>query len=231
MLGAAGLVVWRLRWPAGFETWVGGPVRSWRRARRVYGRRWGVAIDSAGLQATRHGRVERPQLMQVSSTTTGDLVTVMMLPGQTVDDYAAVADRLAQTFGAQDCRVRPVQGRIHLVELWLLIDDPLVEVVPPFSPDPAALADGVPVARAEDGTVWRLQLVGSHVLVVGATGCRQGVGDLVDPGRPGRADPCGAGAGVGDRPEGRHGTRARRSAVRPLRLGRLDAGRLRGELR
>ena len=29
---------------------------------------------------------------------------------------------------------------------------------------------GIPVALAEDGTTYRLQLVGNHVLIVGATG-------------------------------------------------------------
>src|SRR3712207_7055570 len=32
------------------------------------------------------------------------------------------------------------------------------------------LVDGIPVAVAEDGTVWRLKIVGSHVLLVGRTG-------------------------------------------------------------
>lgn len=33
-----------------------------------------------------------------------------------------------------------------------------------------ALTAGLPLALAEDGSNWRLQLIGSHVLVVGATG-------------------------------------------------------------
>jgi DNA segregation ATPase FtsK/SpoIIIE, S-DNA-T family len=37
-----------------------------------------------------------------------------------------------------------------------------------------ALTVGLPMAVAEDGQVWRLQLVGSHVLVVGATGAGKG---------------------------------------------------------
>ena len=42
----------------------------------------------------------------------------------------------------------------------------------PSTPDP--LTAGLPVAVAEDGRTWRLQLVGSHVLVVGATGAGKG---------------------------------------------------------
>ena len=57
-----------------------------------------------------------------------------------------VADRLAQTFGAQDCRVRSVRKRRHLVELWFLINDPLETVVRPFDAAEDALTAGIPVA-------------------------------------------------------------------------------------
>jgi S-DNA-T family DNA segregation ATPase FtsK/SpoIIIE len=97
-----------------------------------------------------------------------------MLPGQTLDDYAAVADRLGQTFGTLDCRIHSVPHRVHEVELWLLVHDPLAQVVQPFEPGSDPLHDGLPVARAEDGTVWRLQLLGTHVLAVGATGAGKG---------------------------------------------------------
>jgi hypothetical protein len=97
-----------------------------------------------------------------------DKITVRMLPGQRVQDYVDVADRLAQTFGALDCRVRTCRNP-HRVQLWLLICDPLAAAVDTF--DPAdTLADGLPVARAEDGSTWLLRLLGNHVLIVGATG-------------------------------------------------------------
>jgi hypothetical protein len=91
-----------------------------------------------------------------------------MLPGQRVQDYVDVADRLAQTFGAQDCRVRTCKNP-YTVQLWLLIRDPLVAAVEPLQPADS-LADGLPVARAEDGSTWLLRLLGNHVLIVGATG-------------------------------------------------------------
>ncbi len=59
------------------------------------------------------------------------------------------------------------------MQLWFLVRDPLAQVVPPLDPDPdpgRLLVDGIPVAVAEDGTVWRLKIVGSHVLLVGRTG-------------------------------------------------------------
>ncbi len=44
----------------------------------------------------------------------------------------------------------------------------------PLPVDDQALTAGLPLALAEDGQTWRLQLVGSHVLVVGATGAGKG---------------------------------------------------------
>ena len=100
-------------------------VRACWRAAVIYRWRWSTAITGAGLDRKRHDTEYLPQLLRVRSTRSVDRVRVRMLPGQTLDDYAAVADRLAQTFGTLDCRVRSVPRRVHELELWLLIADPL----------------------------------------------------------------------------------------------------------
>ncbi len=51
-----------------------------------------------------------PSGCAVSSTGTVDRVWVRMLPGQVFDDWAAMGQRLAQTFGAQECRVRTTEA-------------------------------------------------------------------------------------------------------------------------
>lgn len=168
------LVGWRLRWPDSFDRFVYCAARGWLRGGWVYRRRWTMAMDTARLTVSRNGTTFVPPLLKVRSTRTVDRVTVRMLAGQTIDDYAAVSDRLAQTFGATDCRIRSVPSRPHLVELWLLIRDPLTAVVDPFAVDDAGLNAGLPVARAEDGATWRLRIVGNHILVVGATGAGKG---------------------------------------------------------
>jgi len=53
-----------------------------------------------------HGSEYLPRLVKVSATSSVDRVTVRMLPGHVAEDYAEIADRLAQTFGASECRVR-----------------------------------------------------------------------------------------------------------------------------
>jgi S-DNA-T family DNA segregation ATPase FtsK/SpoIIIE len=170
----AGLGLWLAEWPASFDRWVWFRVRACWRAAIIYRWRWSTAITAAGLDRKRHDTDYLPQLLRVRSTRSVDRVRVRMLPGQTLDDYAAVADRLGQTFGTLDCRIRSVPRRVHELELWLLIADPLAHIVDPYPADPEPLTTGLPVALAEDGTVWRLQLLGTHVLVVGATGAGKG---------------------------------------------------------
>src|SRR3954468_13218750 len=159
-LGAGLLVGWRLRFPAGFLRWLRLPVRAWRRGWLLYRHRWAGAMDPAGLATSWRATTYSPMLLALRSTLSVDRVRVRMLPGQTVEDYAQVADRLAQTFGALVCRVRSVPKRVHEVELWLLTAHPLPARVPPLPVEPNPLTSGVPVAVAEDGQIWRLQLVG-----------------------------------------------------------------------
>ncbi|MGH3656531.1 MAG: FtsK/SpoIIIE domain-containing protein, partial [Micromonosporaceae bacterium] len=90
------------------------------------------------------------------------------------DDYAAVTDRLARTFGAADCRVRTDPKRRGRVVLWLLIQDPLTDPVPPFEADPFPDLAALDVALGEDAQTYRLRLLGTHLLVAGATGSGKG---------------------------------------------------------
>ncbi|SDT11340.1 DNA segregation ATPase FtsK/SpoIIIE, S-DNA-T family [Friedmanniella luteola] len=179
LLGAVGvlallLLVGRLLWPQRWLIWLRLPVRSWWRGWFVYRHRWAAAMDTAGLTTSWRGTLWNPTVLTVTSTLSVDRVRVRMLPGQTVEDYAAVSDRLAQTFGATAVRVHSVPQRPHHVEVCLLTADPLTQVVEPLPIEDQVLTAGLPLALAEDGRTWRLQLVGSHVLVVGATGAGKG---------------------------------------------------------
>lgn len=168
----AGLVVWRVRWPTSFHRLAYLRARAWWRASWVYRRRWAAGMDTIGLTKERHGTDYVPPVVAIRSNRWMDQVTVRMLPGQRLQDWVDVADRLAQTFGALDCRVRSTR-HAQRVQLWFLVRDPLAQVVPPLPPDldpGRLLVDGIPVAVAEDGTLWRLKIVGSHVLLVGRTG-------------------------------------------------------------
>ena len=141
LLLAGVLVAIRLRWPAFFERWVRLPLRSrWRRW-SIYRYKWPATMDFAELNRYRsNGTQYEPVLLTVQSTRDLDRVRARMLAGQVVEDWGKVSDRLCQTFGAQDCRVRSVPGRPHEIEAWFLINDPLQQVVQPQRPRGSGIA-------------------------------------------------------------------------------------------
>ena len=118
-----------------------GGAASW-----VYRRRWAAAMDTVGLTKERHGTDYVPPLLSVRCNRWMDKLTVRMLPGQRMQDFVDLADRLAHTFGAVDCRVRttpqPAQGAAVAAR-------PRPARTRWSTPFPPAdnLADGLPVAR------------------------------------------------------------------------------------
>jgi S-DNA-T family DNA segregation ATPase FtsK/SpoIIIE len=151
-----------------------GPVRRLL----VYRRLWQPACATADL-AIRRGRFELlPELLAVRSTPLVDRVRVRMLPGQTVLDYAAVTDQLAQTFGVLDMRARATRRR-HEVELLALVRDPLdrienLEVSDVTKSGAEVDLRALPVGVREDGQALTLPVLGSHLLVAGVTGAGKG---------------------------------------------------------
>jgi DNA segregation ATPase FtsK/SpoIIIE, S-DNA-T family len=164
------LIAWRQTHRDSYLRWFAWPVRSTFRRAVVYRRYWQPAMVTTGLAVRVNGREYLPRLVKVTSTNSVDRVTVRMLPGQVAEDYADVTERLAQTFDACDCRVRTdPQHRDRLI-LWFLVHDPLTEPVAPIESDDEPGLSALPVARREDGLLYRLCLLGSHLLLVAATG-------------------------------------------------------------
>jgi len=171
---AALLCGWRRLHRGSFTRLVTWRARGRWRQVTVYRYRWQPAMVTTGLAGRLEYTEYLPRLVSVRSTGSVDVVRVRMLPGQTLTDWAGNAPRLAQTFGALDCRVRSVPRRVHDLALWFLTEDPLTQPVQPFDPkDPPDLA-ALPVALGEDGLVHRVRLLGAHLLGVGATGSGKG---------------------------------------------------------
>ncbi len=165
------LTAWRLAHRSSFDRVLGCRVRSAWRRRMVYRRRRAMAMLTCGLTVNVGGGAQAvPRLVRVRSTRQADRVTVALLVGQVVDDFSSVADRLAQTFGAIDCRVTPDLRRRERVVLTLMTRDPLVQVVDPLTPSDAPDLAALAVAVGGDGSPVLLRLLGTHVLLVGATG-------------------------------------------------------------
>jgi len=174
---AAGLAGWSQLHPTSFARLVLWRLRAAWRSAAVYRRLWQPAMITAPLYARVDGVLYLPRLVSVRCTGGVDVARVRMLPGMTLENWANAGPQLAQTFGVLDCRVRSVPGRVHDLDLWFLRSDPLTTPVQPFttptSCDGLDLA-ALPVALGEDGLVHRVRLLGTHLLVVGATNSGKG---------------------------------------------------------
>jgi len=163
------LVAWRIKRPDSFYRYVWWKTLAAFRRAWVYRRGWQPAMTTCGLDARYNEHQWLPTLRKVNRTGSVDRVAVRMLPGQILDDYAEQGERLAMTFGAQDCRVATGKRQGHL-DLCFLTFDPLQQVVPPIPPADVPDLTALPVALREDGTVYRQQLLGNHILIAGSTG-------------------------------------------------------------
>jgi DNA segregation ATPase FtsK/SpoIIIE, S-DNA-T family len=183
---AAGAVVavctgMRLGAPAGFRRWVALPAWSCWRAVTTYGLVWPYRVHACGL-SVREGEERRvPKVLAVASAGWLDRVHVRTLPGQHLGAYESAADALAHTFGASACRVRLPEpsrgGRVparRVVLEFVTGRDPLRAVVP-LLPAPSEVdLSAVAIGRTESGALWRVRVLGNHVLVVGVTGAGKG---------------------------------------------------------
>jgi S-DNA-T family DNA segregation ATPase FtsK/SpoIIIE len=193
-----GLVVWAVVGRVSFVRVVGRPVRArWRRL-AVYRRDWQPVLTTAGLTRMYQRRVYLPSLLRVTCGPASDRVLVRMLKGQAPEVWEKAAANLAHGFGAQLVRVRPGTvvrcfwsasarwpGRrlvrrevVRPGRVWLefVRRDALAEPIPALPVPDAAAVDlrGLVVGCLEDGSPWRLRLLGTHVLVAGATGSGKG---------------------------------------------------------
>jgi S-DNA-T family DNA segregation ATPase FtsK/SpoIIIE len=167
-----GLWIWRRAHRDSFDRVVGRWMRGrWRRW-WVYERRWRATMLHCGLGRRGALRDAAPKIDRVRSNRWCDRVRVRLLLGQCTDDYEQAAPGLAHSFGAIACRVKEDRpGR-----LWLQFTsaDPLIETVPALPVSEDVDLEAVPIGRQEDGEPWRVRLLGTHVLVAGATGAGKG---------------------------------------------------------
>jgi S-DNA-T family DNA segregation ATPase FtsK/SpoIIIE len=142
----------------------------WRRL-TVYAPQWQRTLRFSDLYKRAGHTVYLPKLRRVRSDGWRDRVSIKLLPGQCPTAYERHAEELAHSFGARSCRVRVEKPRRLCLDL--VHSDPLARPL-----DVPALADygtavdlrRLVVGRSETGRDWRVTLLGSHLLVAGATG-------------------------------------------------------------
>jgi S-DNA-T family DNA segregation ATPase FtsK/SpoIIIE len=171
LLAVSALVGLRLLSPPWFTRLIGKPARDrWRGW--YYRRHWHAAMALGGLAPIYRKRVLVPVLVRVRASKSVDLVTVRLATGQAPADFTDRATTLAHAFGAQLCRVRELGP--GLITLEFVRADTLAD---PFGALPVSAEtnlSALPIGRAEDGGPWLLRLLGTHVLIAGATGSGKG---------------------------------------------------------
>ena len=165
------LVLVRLIWPGWFDRFVTQPARdAWRYWR--YRRRWHAVMAITGLSPLYEGRILVPVLAGVQAGNSVDRVSVRLVSGQSPVDFADRAEGIAHGLGVHLCRVRPAAP--GLIALELVRRDALAERVSALPVPGRVDLAGLAIGRCEDGSPWRLRLLGTHVLIAGATGAGKG---------------------------------------------------------
>jgi S-DNA-T family DNA segregation ATPase FtsK/SpoIIIE len=165
---AAGLWLWR-RWHR--ASYLHLVVSRWR-GFWVYRRRWQPAMHTCRLSEEINGREYLPTLRRITATEHTDRVSVELLSGQSPAQFEAATSQLAHTFEALRCRV--LVDRPGRITVEFTHGDPLTATVTPVSAEQVPDLERLAIGRREDGSPWVHRLLGTHLLVAGATGAGKG---------------------------------------------------------
>lgn len=178
VLAAAAFLILSRVAPGPFRRFVTQPSLSWVRGTFVYRRRWrSVALRHGLVARSPHESQGEPaaevaRVLRVMSSSDVDRLLIKLPVGMSPVDLEKVCDGLAHAFRARECRVRSAKpGRV-----WLDVHrrDALRSVVQPIEQQEPADLSGIPIGACEEGEAWRLRLLGTHVLIAGATGSGKG---------------------------------------------------------
>ncbi|MFI6537381.1 FtsK/SpoIIIE domain-containing protein [Nonomuraea sp. NPDC050547] len=167
-----GLIAWAVLDRPTFARHVGYRLLAWWRLIWVYRRHWQPTMIVSGLGRHLRGRDYLPKLGKITCTSWADQVTARMLNGQAVKDWSDRTDHLAHGFGAITCRVAVLKSG-HVL-LTFPRHDPLATPLPALAVPAAPTLGPVEIGKREDGTPWLLKILGTHVLISGATGAGKG---------------------------------------------------------
>lgn len=165
---------WRVAHPSSFERFAGRHLRNSRARLLTYGRPWREVMLGCGLakrRIARDGEVTQrvARIRRVRVGEFRDEVLVRLLPGQTPALYANQAEALAEMFGEDILWVRAHSPKRGWVRLDFQRVDPLAEVIDALPIPESCDLERVQVGLLESGESWTVRVLGSHILLIGAS--------------------------------------------------------------
>jgi S-DNA-T family DNA segregation ATPase FtsK/SpoIIIE len=167
------LAVWALWWRVSFRNQVVYRAKAWYRRWFRYAPRWWFWMGRLGLSVTDEmtGWILRPRILKVRSTGCIDSVLLDLPLGVRFEHVLDAVPDLRHAAKARRVAVRELEpGRV-----WVdfFTADPLRKTIVPV-PHPTRLRvsdlDGLVLGYCEDGTPWRIKVVGQHIIVFGVQG-------------------------------------------------------------
>ncbi|KAA0016070.1 FtsK/SpoIIIE domain-containing protein [Antrihabitans cavernicola] len=152
-------------------------------------RHWTALCADCGLGRVRGEDIVVPKLLRIRFDDACDVLTIKPVRGQTLSDFIAATDALADAFGADTVSAtRPGPQQIRLT---VQRQQPLADPVTPAATDgtsgssrAASTLSGhgrsqragvrITVGERGDGRPWQLSVAGAHILIGGVTGAGKG---------------------------------------------------------
>lgn len=157
-----------------FDAWVTEPVRrrflTWWR----YTRTWNHVCAMHGLSATRGERELTPVLRSVSIGEHTDVLEVSVVTGQSIVNWQKQTAALAAAFKADRLTITALSpGEIRVT---IMRGDVLAEPIALPRPVQGAAVNlsALAIGVTENRTLWRVPILGHHLLVAGSTGSGKG---------------------------------------------------------
>lgn len=170
LIGVVLLAGWWFGHPASFRAVTFARIRA-RYRRAKYRGRWASVCALNGLAPVLDGTPLIPRLRKVRVYPTVDMLTVDMVTGQTLADWAGKCDALAHGWRVPTVTATsPAPGAVILT---VRTRDHLAAPIPLPAPARTDL-EAVTIGVTEDGAPWTVRVAGRHILVAGATGAGKG---------------------------------------------------------
>jgi DNA segregation ATPase FtsK/SpoIIIE, S-DNA-T family len=177
-LTALGFIVLYTLWMVldedSFERWVTGPPYRYFQRWSRYLSRWDKVCTACGLTTKLGERELLPILHVIRIGKHCDILDVTVVTGQSIANWQKQTDALAAAFRADRITITATSpGEIRIT---VMRGDVLAEPIALPVPEPGTTVNlsAIPIGITENRGVWRLPVLGHHILVAGATGAGKG---------------------------------------------------------